>query len=302
MESRMMMNVIEGYMPFLEYQTYYRIVGDKTDKAPLLLLHGGPGSTHNYFELLDELSLDGRQVIMYDQLGCGLSSMPNQPNLWVAQIWIDELIALREYLNLEQVHILGQSWGGMLLIQYMCDYQPKGVKSIILSSTLSSAQLWKEEQHRLIKLMNDSDQKAIEEAEQTNDFSSANYLKANDTFMMRHAGDIPTNQSPEPLRRKKNRGEQAYLHAWGPNEFFPTGTLKDFDYTDKLSQLNTPALIISGADDLSTPVIAKTMYDQLPNAKWELFQNSRHMPFVDEESKYRQLLSLWLKRHDDEMR
>ena len=75
------MKIVEGYMPFLEYQTYYRIVGEKSDKAPLLLLHGGPGSTHNYFELFDELALSGRQIIMYDQLGCGLSSMPDNTDL-----------------------------------------------------------------------------------------------------------------------------------------------------------------------------------------------------------------------------
>ena len=292
------MKVTEGYMPFLEYQTYYRIVGEASEKAPLLLLHGGPGSTHNYFELLDDLSLDNRQIIMYDQLGCGLSSMPDKPELWTAKTWLNELIALRDYLNLETVHILGQSWGGMLLINYLCDTKPTGVKSAILSSTLSSAELWKEEQHRLIKLMDKKDQEAIEKAERTNDFSSEDYLKANDTFMLRHAGDVPTDESKEPLRREKNRGAQAYLHAWGPNEFFPMGTLKSFDYTEKLHEITEPTLVISGADDLSTPIIAKTMYDEIPHAKWELFQHSRHMPFVDEEEKYKQILSSWLNEHD----
>ena len=292
------MKITEGYMPFLEYQTYYRIVGEKSEKAPLLLLHGGPGSTHNYFELLDDLALDNRQIIMYDQLGCGLSSMPDKPELWTAEAWLKELMALREFLKLDTIHILGQSWGGMLLIKYLCDIKPKGVKSAILSSTLSSAELWKEEQHRLIKLMNIKDQEAIEKAEKTNDFSSEDYLKANDVFMLRHAGDTPTKESKEPLRREKNRGTQSYLHAWGPNEFFPMGTLKTFDYTEKLHEITEPTLVISGADDLSTPIIAKTMYDEIPHAKWELFQHSRHMPFVDEEEKYKQILISWLNEHD----
>ncbi|WP_462259537.1 proline iminopeptidase [Vagococcus teuberi] len=290
------MKVTEGYMPFLEYQTYYRIVGEASEKTPLLLLHGGPGSTHNYFELLDELADDGRQLIMYDQLGCGLSSIPNKPELWTAKTWLDELITLREYLGLERVHILGQSWGGMLLIKYMCDKEPSGVDSIILSSTLSSAELWKQEQHRLIKLMDEKEQEAIAYAEANNDFSKLEYLKANDLFMQRHAGDMPTKISPEPLRRQKTRGEQAYLYAWGPNEFFPMGTLKTFDYTAQLHQIKVPALIISGADDLCTPVIAKTMYDEIPNATWELFQHSRHMPFVEERDKYINILASWLEK------
>lgn len=285
-------------MPYLGYQTYYRIVGEKSEKAPILLLHGGPGSTHNYFELFDELALDGRQVIMYDQLGCGLSSMPEQPNLWQAETWLNELIALRTYLSLDEVHVLGQSWGGMLLIKYLCDIQPIGIKSIILSSTLSSASLWKKEQHRLIRLMDEADQQAIYLAEETNDFSSEAYLKANDTFMLRHAGDVPNEKSPEPLRREKNSGRESYLHAWGPNEFFPMGTLKEFDYTDELKKIKVPTLIISGADDLSTPVISKTMSDQIQGATWELFSKSRHMPFVDEAHKYKELLRRWLDKQD----
>ena len=292
------MKIEEGYMPFLEYQTYYRIVGEKTDKAPLLLLHGGPGSTHNYFELFDELALDGRQIIMYDQLGCGLSSMPDKPELWQGETWLNELIALREYLGLDEMHLLGQSWGGMLLIMYLCDKKPQRIKSAILSSTLSSAELWKEEQHRLIKLMPKEDQEAILTAESINNFTSEAYLKANDHFMVRHAGDVPTDESPEPLRRKKNRGEAAYLHAWGPNEFFPMGTLKTFDYTNKLKEIDVPVLITSGADDLSTPVVSKIMYDHIKNAKWELFANSRHMPFVDEERAYKKILRDWLASHD----
>ena len=85
------MKIVEGYMPFLEYQTYYRIVGEKTDKAPLVLLHGGPGSTHNYFEVLDRLAEeDGRQIIMYDQIGCGNSYVENRPDLWNAETWAKE--------------------------------------------------------------------------------------------------------------------------------------------------------------------------------------------------------------------
>ena len=96
------MKIVEGYMPFLEYQTYYRIVGEKTDKAPLVLLHGGPGSTHNYFEVLDRLAEeDGRQIIMYDQIGCGNSYVDGRPDLWNAETWANELIALRKHLGIE---------------------------------------------------------------------------------------------------------------------------------------------------------------------------------------------------------
>ena len=92
------MKITEGYMPFVGFKTYYRIVGESTEgKAPLVLLHGGPGSTHNYFEVLDKIAESGRQVIMYDQIGCGNSFVEGHPELFNADTWIKELIALREH-------------------------------------------------------------------------------------------------------------------------------------------------------------------------------------------------------------
>ena len=98
----------EGYMPFMGYKTYFRVVGEASDKAPLLLLHGGPGSTHNYFEVLDCMADTGRQVISYDQLGCGNSYLDGHPELWTQQTWIEELIAIREYLHLFVGAVLGR--------------------------------------------------------------------------------------------------------------------------------------------------------------------------------------------------
>ena len=96
------MNITEGYMPYLGYQTYYRIAGECRDgKQPLLLLHGGPGSTHNYFEVLDALADTGRAVISYDQLGCGNSYVDGHPELWCQKTWDNELMELRRHLGLD---------------------------------------------------------------------------------------------------------------------------------------------------------------------------------------------------------
>lgn len=293
------MKIQEGYMPYLGYQTYYRIVGEcKDGKKPIVLLHGGPGSTHNYFEVLDVLAEEGRAVISYDQLGCGNSYVDGHPELWCSKTWDEELIALREYLGLEEVHLLGQSWGGMLAIEYLCNYHPKGVKSVILSSTLSSASLWAKEQHRMIRFMSEEDQKAIAQAEKTGNFNTPEYLAANERFMLRHCAGEATEDSPECLRRPKKSGSEAYLYGWGPNEYNPTGSLGGWEYTDKLPSIQEPALIINGSNDLCTPTIAKTMFDNLPNATWEMFDNCRHMCFVEDNEKYCQLLTKWLNTHD----
>lgn len=282
-------------MPFMGYQTYYRIAGEaKEGKAPLLLLHGGPGSAHNYFEVLDRLADTGRQIISYDQLGSGNSYVANRPDLWNRKVWTEELMALREHLHLDQVHILGQSWGGMLLIGYLLDHKPEGVVSAILSSTLSNSQLWGHEQHRLIRLMSAEDQQAIARAEQTGNYNSEEYAQANARFMELHCAGAVTEDSPECLRRKKQSGEESYIVAWGPNEYTPMGNLRDFDYTDRLHELQCPCLITSGTNDLCTPLVAKTMFDRIPNARWELFDGTRHMSFVEQNDKYSALLAEWM--------
>lgn len=282
-------------MPFMGYQTYYRIAGEaKEGKAPLLLLHGGPGSAHNYFEVLDRLADTGRQIISYDQLGSGNSYVANRPDLWNRKVWTEELMALREHLHLDQVHILGQSWGGMLLIGYLIDHKPEGVVSAILSSTLSNSQLWGHEQHRLIRLMSAEDQQAIARAEQTGNYDSEEYAQANARFMELHCAGAVTEDSPECLRRKKQSGEESYIVAWGPNEYTPMGNLRDFDYTDRLHELQCPCLITSGTNDLCTPLVAKTMFDRIPNARWELFDGTRHMSFVEQNDKYSALLAEWM--------
>ena len=293
------MKITEGYMPFQGFKTYYRVVGEcKENKKPLLLLHGGPGSTHNYFEVLDKIAESGRQLIMYDQIGCGNSFVEGHPELFNADTWIRELIELRKYLGLEEIHLLGQSWGGMQAIWYAIEYKPKGVKSYILSSTLSSAKLWEIEQKRRISYMDDKSKSILLKAEETGDYFSKEYEVALDKFMKMYCAGEITEDSPECLRRSKKVGSEAYVVGWGHNEFSPTGTLAGYEFTDRLHEIKEPCLITSGAIDLCSPFIAKTMNDRIPNSKWELFQYSRHMPFVEETDKYIKVLNEWLDKND----
>nr|WP_330398805.1 alpha/beta fold hydrolase [Clostridioides difficile] len=123
------MKITEGYMTFKGIKTYYRIVGENTEgKKPLVLLHGGPGSTKNYFEVLDKIAESGRQVIMYDQIGGGNSFVEGHPELFNADTWIEELIELRKHIGLDEIHLLGKSWGGRQAIWYALEYKPKGFK------------------------------------------------------------------------------------------------------------------------------------------------------------------------------
>lgn len=294
------MEIREGYMPFLEYKTYYRVVGKNTgNKKPLVLLHGGPGSTHNYFEVLDRIAEeDGRQLVMYDQIGCGNSYVENRPDLWNSKVWIEELIELRKHLGLDEIHLLGQSWGGMQTLEYVCNYKPEGLKSIILSSTLPASWLWAEEAQRMIAQMPQDMQDAIKKATESGDYSSPEYQAAEAEYMRQHcAGEVPEND-PECLRRPKKAGRESYVVGWGPNEFTPLGTLKDYDVIDQLGDIKEPALIINGGNDLCTPYVAKFMYDRIPNSEWELFRTCRHMCFVEDNDHYVEVLKKWMNKND----
>ena len=293
------MKISEGYMPFMGHHTYYRTVGERTDKAPLILLHGGPGSTHNYFEVLDRVAEeDGRMLVMYDQIGCGNSYVDGRPELWTAETWVNELIALRKHLGLDTCHLLGQSWGGMLLLTYICGYEHSGVKSGILSSTLPASWLWGIEQARMIKELPEEYQEAIKTATETGDYSNDIYQRAEEEYMLRHAAGKPDPDGPECLLRKKRTGRESYVVGWGPNEYTPMGTLKDYDVIDKLKDVKEPCLVINGGNDLCTPYIAKVMYDNIPNSRWELFRECRHMCFVEDNDHYVEVLKEWLNEKD----
>ena len=133
----------EGFIPFRGYNTWYRMVGDQdaAGKLPLLCLHGGPGATHDYLEPLEAMTTSGRRVILYDQLGAGNSDHPHDPSMWTVALFVEELSGIRRALGLENVHILGQSWGGMLAMEYALT-QPAGLASVTIADSPASMLQW----------------------------------------------------------------------------------------------------------------------------------------------------------------
>ena len=140
----------EGFVSFKGYKVWCRIVGDHEDpgKLPLLCLHGGPGVPHDYLEPLEAMAVTGRRVIFYDQLGAGNSDHPHAPSLWTVSLFVEELGVVRQALGLEHVHILGQSWGGMLGMEYALT-QPQGLISLTVADSPASMPQWVAEANRL---------------------------------------------------------------------------------------------------------------------------------------------------------
>ncbi len=132
------MTETEGYLDVEDGRVWYRSVGQ--GGTPLLCLHGGPGFTHYYLEALEALA-DRRQVVFYDQLGCGRSDRPGDQGLWTAERFVRELVQVREALGLGRLHLFGSSWGGMLAMQYTLDRRPE-LESLILCGSPASMTRW----------------------------------------------------------------------------------------------------------------------------------------------------------------
>jgi proline-specific peptidase len=147
--------ISEGFVPFRGSRTWYRVVGDLAQQGgpalyPLLVLHGGPGESHDYLHPLEELADTGRPIVFYDQLGGGNSDQPNDPSLWSVELFLEELATVRQELSLGHIHLLGYSWGGMLAMEYAL-IQPEGLASLILDSSPASTSQWIAEANRLRK-------------------------------------------------------------------------------------------------------------------------------------------------------
>jgi proline-specific peptidase len=283
-----------GYIPVVNgHRVWYRIVGGggEHETVPLLVLHGGPGCPHDYLENLATLASDARRVIFYDQLGCGRSDLPDDTSLWTVERFTDEIGIVREALGLERVHLLGQSCGGMLGIEYAIR-QPAGLVSLILADSMPSMILWVQEANRLRAELPPGVNETLLRHEQAGTTASPEYQAAVEVFYSRHLCRI----SPKPEFVERAKTGFIYNYMNGPSEFHVTGVIKDWDRTDRLGDIHVPTLIISGKYDESTPLLNDILHKGIPNSEWLLFEHSSHLPHVEEEEKFMQTVDAFLKR------
>jgi proline-specific peptidase len=287
----------EGFISFRGFKTWYRIVGDYEEpgKFPLICLHGGPGATHDYFKPLEAIASAGRRVILYDQLGWGNSDHIQNPSLWTVELFVDEISVIIRTLGLDRVHILGHSWGGQLAMEYALT-QPPGLASLVLADTLASAPQWAEEAARLIGELPEEIQQTIHTHEAAGTTDSSEYKKAMKAFSRRHGGGH-IDPKPEWVKEafKKLEDNEIYLTMWGPSEFHVTGSLKDWDITDRLGEIRVPALVLCGRYDEATPALAETIQRGILGSELVIFENSAHFPHIEETERYLQVLEQFLR-------
>ena len=283
----------EGRIPFKGHSMWYTIVGEGEEdgRLPLLLLHGGPGGAHDYMESMGELARGGRRVIMYDQLGCGKSPVPSNPDMWTVELFVEEVDVVRQALGLERLHILGQSWGGMLGMEYALT-QPEGVESLIICDSPGRMDLWVEEANRLRAVLPSDVQETLLKHEQAGTTDDPAYEEACLVFYNRHVCRVPWSDSVS--RSFAQMPNEVYLTMNGPSEFHCIGTLRTWDVTPRLGEITIPTLVISGRYDEATPKISKEVSDAIPGAEWVLFEESSHMPHEEEPERFRQVVGDFL--------
>ncbi|KPY98407.1 Peptidase S33, tricorn interacting factor 1 [Pseudomonas syringae] len=280
------MTIKEGFAPFGDYQTWYRITGDlHSPDTPLVILHGGPGCTHDYVDSFKDIASTGRAVIHYDQLGNGKSTHLREVkrDFWTVDLFLSELDNLLEHLGIENNYaLLGQSWGGMLASEHAVR-QPEGLKALIIANSPADMHTWVSEANRLREDLPAEVQAALLKHEKAETLKDPEYLKASRVFYDRHVCRITP--WPEEVKRTFDAidADPTVYHAMnGPTEFHVIGTMKDWTIVNRLKLISVPALLISGKYDEATPLVVKPYVDNVPDISWSVFEESSHMPHAEE--------------------
>lgn len=277
-----------GFMDFHDHQLFYRIFhppkSRQSLKAPVLVLHGGPQIAHNYLENVGQLAFLGHPVIMFDQSGCGLSGSPKHSSIISIEYLRDQVAFVMDELSLGEVHLLGHSAGGVLALEYTRAY-PESILSLTLCSTPSDVRVFLEEAALLMKQLPLEAQHVISTSW---DHTEDAYKKAIEGFNKRFLCRLA--KWPESLLKSFEmagttfRGVRA-ISSWRISK-------------DELAKIDIPVLNISGQYDEVTPRCIKPLHEGLPLSEWVLFEDSAHMPFLEEPGKFVNTMAKFLARAD----
>ncbi|WP_329101697.1 proline iminopeptidase-family hydrolase [Micromonospora sp. NBC_01699] len=288
----------KGVIPFGEYRTWYRITGTPGgDRPAVVVVHGGPGSTHDYLLNLSGLAERGWPVVHYDQIGNGGSThLPdNGPDFWTVRLFLDELDNLLHRVGVADNYVLyGQSWGGMLAAAHAAT-RPAGLRGLVVANSPASYPLWLEEMKVLRDALPDGTNDTLLRLEAAGQTSSDEYFQALLPFYQRHVCRL----DPWPRDYMASFYEiyndpTVYYTMNGPSEFHVIGTLRDWGVEDLCPDIAVPTLLISGRYDEATPRTVQPFADLIPDVRWEIFEESSHLPHLEEPERFVRVLTGFL--------
>jgi proline iminopeptidase len=239
---------------------------------------------------------DEREVIFWDQLGCGNSQCPSNTELWTMERSVAEMVAVVKALGLSRFHVFGNSWGGMLAQQYALD-AASGATSLVISNSIASIPQFSDMVSRLKSDLDPATQSAIDRHEAAGTTYSAEYQAAirtwNETYLCR--------VRPWPAELEdafRNMGTEIFATMFGSSDFHIVGTIRSWDVFDRLAEIALPTLILAGRYDECVPEHMWEMHQRIAGSRFELFESSAHMPFIEEPERFDHVMRDFLRLQD----
>jgi proline-specific peptidase len=281
----------EGFVEVPGGRVWYERMG-RPDAPPLLLLHGGPGGNSEDLRPLMELAARDFLVVRYDQLGSWRSDQPDNPALWQVPRFVEEVDQVRQALSLGQMHLLGQSWGAILGLEYALHHQ-QHLRSLTLASGAASVAEVVAGMNRWRDELPYETQATLTRYEAMGDHAHPEYQAALSVLYHRHF--CKTSPAPEALATAgAHMGMPVYTSMWGPNEFTCTGSLLSWDRTDRLGEITVPTLITVGEFDEVHPSCAETMHRGIRGSRLTIFPGAAHAVHVEQPEVYWPLVRRFL--------
>jgi proline iminopeptidase len=263
----------ESYLEVPGGKIWYKITGTGQG-TPVVLIHGGPGGSSGYLKVFEELGND-RQVIRYDQLGCGKSDLFTDTTMFTVDHFVEELDSLRTHLGLPVWNVFGHSWGTIIAIEYYHRY-PNNVSSLILGSLCFDIPTWVKSTNQRLLTFPDSLQEGIQKAEETGNYNDLLYQEAMNQFYSKFVwGPNPPQDEFDTLMSKFNTFLYGYM--WGSSEFTVTGTLEGYDASYILPEIKVPTLLTAGEFDEILPEVVKEKAALVKDSRTVIFAGSSHM-------------------------
>ncbi|MER6385815.1 proline iminopeptidase-family hydrolase [Streptomyces sp. NPDC001250] len=289
----------KGTVPFGEYKTWYRVTGDLgSGLAPIVVVHGGPGSTHDYLLPLARLAEQGHPVVHYDQIGNGGSThLPRRGvDFWTVDLFLGELDNLLTSLGIADNYVLfGQSWGGLLVAKHAAAC-PAGLRGLVIANAPASYPLWLEEMAVLRAQLPPGVNETLLRHEAAGTTDSEEYYQAMTPFYEKHVCRLkPWPREYQASFYEVYNDPTVYYTMNGPSEFHVIGTLKDWGVEDCLPEIAVPTLVLSGRHDEATPKTVRPYQELIPDVRWVVFEDSSHLPHLEEPEAFLEVMTEYLK-------
>jgi len=294
--------MISIHTPKGDFRVWTKRVGNNP-RIKLLLLHGGPGATHEYFECFDSfLPAEGIEYFYYDQLGSAYSDQPNDNDLWTTERFVEEVEQVRQALGLDSTnfYLLGHSWGGILAMEYALKYQ-QHLKGLIISNMMASCPEYTAyAENVLAKQMDPAVVKEIKSLEARKQYDSPRYMELlGPNFYEKHILRMPEADWPDPVNRAfAHMNKNIYVLMQGPSEFGLSGRLEKWDRKADLKNIRVPTLVIGAQYDTMDPAHMKWMSTQVQNGSYLYCANGSHMDMYDDQNTYMNGLIKFLEQTD----